>query len=128
MVFFLSVLGFHPQHYWFHYLATFNEEKTRNISHGLVSFCWRSGGFTYKRSRRGNAVIDRARSMFSGTVLPYRVMDFIPYGYDERQFCSPGFNLPVGNLTLVLLRFFSRIPYSADNLDFVLLQHSGNPI
>ena len=52
---------------------------------------------TYKKSRRGNAEIDRAViQVLKDTGEPYEIMDFSPYGYDERQFCSPGFNLPVG--------------------------------
>ena len=102
-----------------------NEEKTRNISHGLVaSLLGDPGGFTYKRSRRGNAVIDRAvEHVLRHSGHPYRVMDFIPYGYDERQFCSPGFNLPVGNLTRSSFGSFPEYHTSADNLDFVRPQH-----
>ena len=102
-----------------------NEEKTRNISHGLVaSLLGDPGGFTYKRSRRGNAVIDRAvEHVLRHSGHPYRVMDFIPYGYDERQFCSPGFNLPVGNLTRSSFGSFPEYHTSAANLDFVRPQH-----
>jgi aminopeptidase-like protein len=78
-----------------------NESATRNISHGLVVTCvGDSGGFTYKRSRRGNAEIDRAvlQVLLEGG-HPHKVIDFYPYGYDERQYCSPGFNLPVGSLS-----------------------------
>ena len=54
------------------------------------------GGPTYK-SRRGNAEIDRAVThVLAHSGLTPKILDFSPYGYDERQYCSPGFNLPVG--------------------------------
>ncbi|HEX7023336.1 MAG TPA: DUF4910 domain-containing protein, partial [Gemmatimonadales bacterium] len=78
-----------------------NEAGLGRIRHGLVLSCLGDPGpMTYKRSRRGNAVIDRAAAHVLGsTGLGERVRTFVPYGYDERQYCSPGFDLPVGCLT-----------------------------
>ncbi|MCB0589010.1 MAG: DUF4910 domain-containing protein, partial [Phaeodactylibacter sp.] len=78
-----------------------NEDKVEHIRHGLVaSLLGDSGGFTYKKSRRGNTEIDRAAEhVLKHSGHPYEIIDFAPYGYDERQYCSPGFNLAVGNLT-----------------------------
>jgi aminopeptidase-like protein len=76
--------------------------------------------FTYKKSRRGDAEIDRAISSvlkYFGT--PYEVREFSPYGYDERQFCSPGFNLPMGCLMRAPNGQFPEYHTSADNMDFV---------
>jgi aminopeptidase-like protein len=50
-------------------------------------------------------------------------MDFFPYGYDERQFCSPGFNLPVGCFMRTPHGRFPEYHTSADNLDFVQPQY-----
>jgi aminopeptidase-like protein len=98
-----------------------NEEIVSRIRHGLVLTCVGDAGhITYKRSRRGDAEIDRAFNHFlkhSGE--PYRVIDFSPYGYDERQFCSPGFNLPVGCLMRTPHGEFPEYHTSADNLEFV---------
>jgi aminopeptidase-like protein len=98
-----------------------NQDKVANIRHGFVLTCIGDPAhLTYKRSRRGDAEIDRAFAhvlMQSGE--PHEVIDFFPYGYDERQYCSPGFNLPVGCLMRSRHGEFSEYHTSADNLQFV---------
>lgn len=98
-----------------------NEHKTRNIRHGLVaSLLGDPGGFTYKRSRRGDAGIDRAAEhVLKHCGHPYQIIDFFPYGYDERQFNSPGFNLSVGNLSRSQFGTFPEYHTSADDLSFI---------
>jgi aminopeptidase-like protein len=102
-----------------------NEEDSRRIKHGLiVSMVGDGGGPTYKKSRRGSTTIDRAvvHTIRHSGLTP-TVLDFSPYGYDERQYCSPGFNLPVG---LFQRSKFGEIPEyhtSADNLDFIAPNH-----
>ncbi len=78
------------------------------------------GKFTYKKSRSGNAEIDRAViCALRDSGNDFEVLDFIPYGYDERQYCSPGFNLPVGCLMRTPHGSYPEYHTSADNLDFV---------
>jgi aminopeptidase-like protein len=98
-----------------------NEESARRIRHGLVvAGVGDAGGFTYKRSRRGDAVIDRAMTaVLAASGQPHRVIDFTPYGYDERQYCSPGFDLPVGLFMRSLHGTFPEYHTSADDLSFV---------
>jgi aminopeptidase-like protein len=97
-----------------------NEDAVGSIRHGLVLACLGdAGGFTYKRSRRGDAEIDRAVAHVLGHTGG-RVIDFVPYGYDERQYCSPGFNLPVGSFSRTPHGEFPEYHTSADDLDFVL--------
>jgi aminopeptidase-like protein len=75
---------------------------------------------TYKRSRRGDAGIDRAaRYVLETSGRPHKIVDFSPYGYDERQFCSPGFNLGVGCLTRTPYAGYPEYHTSADDPDFV---------
>jgi aminopeptidase-like protein len=98
-----------------------NEHVVSRIKHGLVlTGVGDPGKVTYKRSRQGQTEIDRAMAhILKHSGEPYSIIDFLPYGYDERQYCSPGFDLPVG--------CFMRTPYgeypeyhsSADNLGFV---------
>ena len=98
-----------------------NTEKTERIRHGLTVACVGDAGHsTYKRSRQGNAEIDRAvEHVLKHSDQPYEIVDFSPYGYDERQYCSPGFNLAVGSLTRTPHGRFPEYHTSADNLDFV---------
>ena len=98
-----------------------NEENVKNIKFGLTAaLLGDEGGFTYKRSRMGNAEIDKIVSyILKSEVENFQIVDFTPYGYDERQYCSPGFNLPVGRLTRTPNGEFPEYHTSADNLEFV---------
>jgi len=97
-----------------------NEAGVARIRHGLVLVCLGDAGrFTYKKSRRGDAVIDRAAAHVLGQAGAHDVEDFSPYGYGERQYCSPGFNLPVGRLSRTPHGRFPEYHTSADDLDFV---------
>jgi aminopeptidase-like protein len=98
-----------------------NRETTDRIHHGLVLTCiGDSGGFHYKKSRQGNAEIDRvAAHVLKHNGESSEILEFSPYGYDERQYCSPGFNLPVGCLMRSVWGAFPEYHTSADNLDFI---------
>jgi aminopeptidase-like protein len=98
----------------------FHEADVGRIRHGLVLSCLGDPGqSSYKRSRGGNALVDRAAAHVLRTAGAHQLLDFVPYGYDERQYCSPGFNLPVGCLTRTPNGRFPEYHTSADNLDFV---------
>ncbi len=98
-----------------------NRDAAARVRHGLVLSCLGDEAPpTFKQSRRGDALIDR----YVGHVLRQdghgeRVLPFIPYGYDERQYCSPGFNLPVGCLMRSPNGTFPQYHTSADDLSFV---------
>ena len=97
-----------------------NPEAVPRIRHGLVlAAIGDVSGFHYKKSRRGDAEIDRAMAQaLHQAGDSSQILEFTPYGYDERQYCSPGFNLPVG----CLMRSVGGFPEnhtSADNLDFI---------
>jgi aminopeptidase-like protein len=102
-----------------------NEDTAGRVRHGLVLACMGDAGpFTYKRSRRGNAVVDRAAALtVASSPEGGRVEEFVPYGYDERNYCSPGFDLPVGALSRTPHGRFSQYHTSADNLNFVRPAH-----
>lgn len=98
-----------------------NEEAVQRVRHGLVlTAVGDAAPFTYKRSRRGNAEVDRvATHVLRHSGQPHRIIDFFPYGYDERQYCSPGFDLPVGCLMRSQHGTYPEYHTSADDLDFV---------
>jgi len=98
-----------------------NESVTQRIRHGLVLTCLGdSSHLTYKRSRRGDAEVDRAFAhILKHSSERHDVIDFFPYGYDERQYCSPGFDLPVGCVMRGRHGQFPEYHTSADDLKFV---------
>jgi aminopeptidase-like protein len=98
-----------------------NREAAARVRHGLVpTGIGDKGNFHYKKSRRGDAEIDRAMThvLKNNTESP-EILEFSPYGYDERQYCSPGFNLAVGCLMRSVWGSFPEYHTSADNLDFI---------
>lgn len=96
-----------------------NEETTRRVRHGLVlTGMGDEGPLVYKRSRLGDKLIDRAAAHVLGA-LGGRLIDYYPYGYDERQFCSPGFDLAVGRLSRTPHGEYPEYHTSGDTPDFV---------
>ena len=102
-----------------------NEKNISKIKHGLVATCVGDPGIsTYKKSRQNNADIDKTvEFILKNSNSEYKIVDFFPSGSDERQFCSPGFNLPVGSLMRTPYGKFSQYHTSEDNLDFVGAHH-----
>lgn len=98
-----------------------NESLIPRIKHGLVLSCvGDQGRFNYKRSRQGHAEIDRAvEHVLRSAKKEFNIFDFTPYGYDERQYCSPGINLPVGCFMRTPNGKYPQYHTSADNLDLV---------
>ena len=98
-----------------------NEDKVSKIKHGLVATCLGDDGkSTYKKTKNGNAPIDKVvEKVLAESNSPYEIIDFFPSGSDERQFNSPGFNLPIGSLMRTRYGCFDEYHTSADDLDFI---------
>lgn len=98
-----------------------NKAQTKKVRHGMVLTCVGDRGkLTYKRSRSGHADIDRAAiHILQHGGKDFAVQEFSPYGYDERQYCSPGFDLQVGCFMRTPNGCFPEYHTSADNLEFV---------
>jgi aminopeptidase-like protein len=96
-----------------------NRDGLDRIEHGLTLSCiGDAGGLTYKRSRRGNAEVDQAmETVLRDSGAPHRVLPWEPWGGDERQFCSPGFNLSIGSLMRTPHGEFAGYHTSADRLE-----------
>ena len=98
-----------------------NPDKAAGIRHGIVLSCvGDSSGFTYKKTVGGDAVVDRAVAhVLKHASAKHQILGFSPYGYDERQYNSPGFRIPVGCLMRSMYGTFPEYHTSADDLDFV---------
>ena len=99
-----------------------NEPQLARVRGGLViGLLGDPGPMTYKRSRRGATTTDRVAEyvLRNSTASEPRILDFEPYGYDERQFCSPGFDLAVGRLTRSPNGAYPEYHTSADDLSLV---------
>lgn len=98
-----------------------NEDTASRIGAGLVAAnLGDPGHFHYKKSRHGNAEIDRAvLQVLRDAGGEHGVEEFVPFGYDERQYSSPGFDLPVGSLTRTPYGRYPEYHTSGDNLDLV---------
>ncbi|MEM9722275.1 MAG: DUF4910 domain-containing protein [Bacteroidota bacterium] len=107
-----------------------NQDQLDRIRHGLIlSLLGAPGTYVYKNSRRENTEINE---VFQYVLNQWKnsgeIDDFIPYGYDERQYCSPGFNLPVGSLSKGRWGEFPEYHTSADNLDFISAEELGDSL
>jgi aminopeptidase-like protein len=107
-----------------------NEAILPRIKHGLVLSCLGDPGkFTYKRSRRGNAEVDRiVEQVVRSSGREFQILDFTPYGYDERQYCSPGMNLPVGCFMRTPNGCYPQYHTSADDLSWVTPSALGDSL
>lgn len=104
-----------------------NAEAVGRIRHGLVLTGFGDpGAFTYKQTRSGDAQLDRIVPLVLDGFGPgSRVEPFSVYGYDERQFCSPGFNLAVGRLSRTPYGQYPQYHTSDDNLAFISPRQLG---
>jgi aminopeptidase-like protein len=107
-----------------------NEEHLHRVRHGLVLTNLGDGGpLTYKKTRRGDTEIDQAVvNILRHTGRTYDVREFDPYGYAERQFCSPGINLAVGRLSRTPHGEFPEYHTSKDDLSFLQADALGESL
>jgi len=102
-------------------LSIYGEHWMKHMLAGFIITCIGDDGpFTYKKSRRGNAISDRVvEEVLKQSGEDFKILDFSPRGSDERQYCSPGFNLPVGSLMRTMYGEYKAYHTSADNKDFI---------
>jgi aminopeptidase-like protein len=103
------------------YLSIHGAHLKQKLVGGFVVTCIGDcGNFTYKKSRQGDTLVDRAvQTILNETEENFEIIDFAPRGSDERQYCSPGFNLPVGSLMRTMYGVYPEYHTSSDNKEFV---------
>lgn len=107
------------------YLDRIGKHLLTHLDAGYVITCVGDrGDLTYKRSKRDTSLADRvAEHVLRHSGKPHRVIPFAVGGSDERQYCSPGFNLPVGSLMRTPYQQFAEYHTSLDNRDFISFNH-----
>jgi aminopeptidase-like protein len=102
------------------YLKLRGNHLKKHLVAGFVVTCvGDSGRFTYKLSRRGDSLGDRAARLVLRDLAPHSIVPFFPRGSDERQYCSPGFNLPVGSLMRTMYEKYPEYHTSLDNKSLI---------
>jgi len=101
------------------WLAHHARHARENVKHGLIATCVGDAGpMHYKQSRSGKAVIDDVvLSTLTQMNVGHKVIEFSPYGYDERQYNSPGFDLDFGVLSRSPNGGYPEYHTSLDNFD-----------
>ena len=108
------------------WLARNEDGAARRIRHGLIAANLGDGGpFHFKRTQRGDTELDRAALYVLGqqTDVRHEAFDYEPFGYDERQYGSPGFDLAVGLLSRAHWGRFPEYHTSGDDLSLIAPEH-----
>lgn len=107
------------------YLDRVGQHLKEKLLAGYVITCIGDrGGFTYKQSKWKDGLVDRvARHVLKHQGEPFEIIPFSVGGSDERQYCSPGFNLPVGSLMRTMYQRFEEYHTSLDNKSFISFPH-----
>jgi aminopeptidase-like protein len=98
-----------------------NQNSLSNIKFGIVATCVGDRGkITFKKTKNGNSLIDKiTEETLTNSKKPYKIVDFFPWGSDERQFSSPGINIPMASIMRTMYSQFPEYHTSGDNLDFM---------
>jgi len=109
------------------FLSMHKNELVENLISGLILTCLGgpSNHLLYKSSRKKNTLINRVIDYKEKkTLLPIVKTPFTPVnGSDERQYCSPGFNFPVGQLSRSTYGSYKGYHNSLDTKAFMGIGH-----
>ena len=97
------------------------EQLIGNVAAGYVFTCCGDGGnLSFKHTRADETITNRMTNhLLKHRKEEYNAIPFDPVGSDERQYGSPGFNLPVGVLMRTPFSQFKEYHTSADNKDLM---------
>ncbi|MBM3428164.1 MAG: DUF4910 domain-containing protein [Bacteroidetes bacterium] len=103
------------------YLSDFGSHMKNNILAGYVmTCCGDEAPYVFKQSKHATGLVERATAHYlKHAQLPHQVIPFAVGGSDERQYCSPGFNLPMGSITRSMYHRYSQYHTSLDNKEFI---------
>lgn len=103
------------------YLSLRGEHFKQKLAAGMVvTCCGDRGPFTYKKVRDADNILDKAvLHALDHSNVEFKALQFFPTGSDERQYCAPGFNLPVGSLMRSMYGRYPEYHTSLDNLTFI---------
>ena len=86
----------------------------------VINCCGDQARFIYKKSKIGNSISDKcALNVLEHYAGSYESIDFFPEGSDERQYCSPGYNLPIGLIMRSMYGSYKEYHTSLDNKEFI---------
>jgi aminopeptidase-like protein len=107
------------------YLSIYGSHMKEQTRAGYVLTCVGDRGpFNYKRSKIGSSLADRvAEHVLRFQEEKYSVREFAVGGSDERQYCSPGYNMPFGSLMRSVYHEFPEYHTSLDNKSFMSFEH-----
>ena len=94
--------------------------KSKLIAGWVLTCLGDDGNFSYIPSRIGNNYADKTSlTVLDIHALQYQAYTWLDRGSDERQYCSPGVDLPVCSITRSKYGTYDEYHTSADNLEFV---------
>ncbi|MBA3722582.1 MAG: DUF4910 domain-containing protein [Parachlamydiaceae bacterium] len=103
------------------YLSLHKDELKKNVVAGYVITCVGDPNpFSYLQSRAENTLTDRiTMHILKNTEEQFHLYSFLDRGSDERQYCSPGIDLPIGSLMRSKYGSYPEYHTSLDNLNYI---------
>lgn len=97
-----------------------NKNQVSSIEAGFILTCvGDQNNINVKSPRNKNCLTNKVINFLARSRSDINLLDYFPMGSDERQYCSPGFNLPISTIMRSLPGTFKEYHTSLDNLNFI---------